>query len=176
MWRDFASLAIDHYVIGHRAAQHGCVQVSGKQFHLAVELQLKGGLLKAGHVSEASADSVFKSKEYSHSLPKLWTRFKACYPMADLPTFDALVERIDRWEQTRYPKRGRRMYIQARGVALADSSNMYTLHLEDLDRFMRRTWELIGINPEDISPAMRCGGILGGASAYEDDLVRVMHA
>src|SRR5829696_1916551 len=100
MWTKYASLAIDHYVAGRLAAQHGQVQVAGKLVHLAVEMQLKGGLLKAGHVSEAMADSVLRSKAYGHSLPKLWQPFKTCYPASDLSTFDSLIARIDRWEQT----------------------------------------------------------------------------
>jgi hypothetical protein len=94
----------------------------------------------------------------------------------DQSNFDCLIARVDRWEQTRYPQRGRRMYVQARGIAAADSSTMYALHLEDVDGFMRRIWTVLEISPSEFNMAMRGGEIVVGISTYVDDHVKLMHA
>lgn len=68
------------------------------------------------------------------------------------------------------------MCVQARGVAPDDSPSMYTLHVGDIDRFMRRTWTVLEIAPEDFHMAMRGWDIVVGISTYEDDRVRLIHA
>jgi hypothetical protein len=184
MWNQYAQLAAQYYVSGRFAALAGYVPVCGSLMHHAIELQLKCGLIIAGAVPEADADRHFRTS-YRHSLRSLWQVFKGCHRNEDLSEFDRLIDALDRWEEIRYPqRRGMAILVQAKGSTppvpasgpAMSGVSVYTLHVEEVDRFMQRVWWLMSVDPAVFEMWIRADQVPVVASVYEDNNVHMIHA
>jgi HEPN domain len=95
-WDYFVRSGCEYYATARFAMRAQRSYVCGNLFHHAVEMLLKGELLQRG----VSLDEL---KRTGHSLRKLWRMYKAYYPKADLERHNRTINRLDKYEEIRYP-------------------------------------------------------------------------
>jgi hypothetical protein len=95
-WDYFVKSGCEYYATARFAMHAQRSYVCGNLFHHAVEMLLKGELLQRG----VSLDEL---KRTGHSLRKLWRMYKAYYPKADLERHNRIINRLDKYEEIRYP-------------------------------------------------------------------------
>ena len=126
--------AVHYHVAARWSVREGLDAIAGPLAHHAVESYLKSFL--ALSMDERSR------KRISHDLPKLWREFKA-RSSCNLDHLDGAIDRIDRFEQLRYPEEmvnsGMLMSIDFQppiaptSRALPTPLPSYDLRLTDLD-------------------------------------------
>jgi hypothetical protein len=98
MVRIFFSSASQYYVAGRFAVFAGLNPVAANLMHHAIEMYLKGALLKR------KTKTLWELKyRLGHSLPQCWDAFKAQASNPGLNKFDAVVAEIHKYEDLRYP-------------------------------------------------------------------------
>ena len=95
-WDYFVKSGCEYYATARFAMHAQRSYVCGNLFHHAVEMLLKGELLQRG----VSLDEL---KRTGHSLRRLWRMYKAYYPKADLERHNRIINRLDKYEEIRYP-------------------------------------------------------------------------
>jgi hypothetical protein len=95
----FFSSASQYYVAGRFAVFAGLNPVAANLMHHAIEMYLKGALLKG----RTKTLKELKDK-LGHSLPKCWDAFKAQVKDPALDKFDGVVAEIHKYEDLRYLK------------------------------------------------------------------------
>jgi hypothetical protein len=96
----FFSSASQYYVAGRFAVFAGLNPVAANLMHHAIEMYLKGALLKRKTKTLGEL-----KHELGHSLPKCWAAFKAQVNDLALDKFDVVVNEIHKYEELRYPDR-----------------------------------------------------------------------
>jgi hypothetical protein len=89
----FFSSATQYYVTGRFALLAGQSPIARNLLHHAIEMYLKGGLTKTMGLQDL--------KKLGHSLPNVWSAFKARFPNPGLDSFDALVLSLNAFEELR---------------------------------------------------------------------------
>ena len=146
----FFDQGLDYYVAGRFGIlKMRSTVVAGNLFHHAIEMFLKGILVKSYSLQEL---------EYlRHSLPKLWNRIKEDFASINLKEFDTTIQKLHRFEKIRYPDRvvseGANFTI---GVRSGDDKTkiwpkpkpetIYQLALEDLDKLVKILFEISNNN------------------------------
>jgi len=92
----FVSLGCEYYATARFAMHAQRSWVCGNLFHHAVETLLKAGLSKNGK-------SLSELERMVHRLKKLWRAYKADHPKADLERHNKTINRLDKFEDIRYP-------------------------------------------------------------------------
>jgi hypothetical protein len=99
MVRIFFSSASQYYVAGRFGLFAWLNPVAGNLMHHAIEMYLKGALLKA------KTKTLKELKDFVHSLPESWGAFKAQVNDPGLNRFDEVVDEIHKYEELRHPDR-----------------------------------------------------------------------
>jgi hypothetical protein len=94
----FFSSASQYYVAGRLAVFAALNPVAANLMHHAVEMYLKGALLKS-----KTKTLMELKQQLGHSLPKCWEAFKAQVNDPALNKFDDVVSEIHKYEELRYP-------------------------------------------------------------------------
>jgi hypothetical protein len=149
---EYINDGFQYYMLGRCAVAAMANPVAGNQFHHAIEMLLKGGLVP--HTTE---DERIKLR---HRLPRIWKAFKAHYdPSNQLAHFDALVRSLHKYEDIRYPEKivqhGMQSSFQfgsgpppkASGKA---ASNVPTYHLSvgEVDALVKAICVACSVNPK----------------------------
>jgi len=92
----FLSCGCEYYATARWAMSAQRSWVCGNLFHHAVETILKAGLAK-------NAKTLAELQRMGHKLKELWRAYKAGYPNVDLTRHDKTIDRLDRFEEIRYP-------------------------------------------------------------------------
>jgi hypothetical protein len=90
-----AQLAFQYYLAARFAALSHCLPVAGNLCHHAIELFLKGALLRALTLAQL--------KTHGHDLNKLWILFKATHPDPQHASLDSSVAELHKFARLRYP-------------------------------------------------------------------------
>ena len=126
---EYFRLGTSYYVSGRFAHYADAVPVAGNLLHHAIEMFLKGCLVRAGVTEEER----FKLK---HKLVRLWREFRNHAPDPPLDTFNDAIADLDRFEELRYPE------VAAREHAKSG----------------KKGGVLIGVGPGPHAPAIRADG------------------
>jgi hypothetical protein len=92
----FVRSGYEYYANARFAMQAQSISVCGNLFHHAVEMLLKADLAKNGKTLDELASM-------RHNLKRLWRAYKRNYPAADLSRHDRTINRLDKYEDIRYP-------------------------------------------------------------------------
>jgi len=92
----FVKSGCEYYTTARFAMHAQRSLICGNLFHHAVEMLLKGGLAKNGKGLPELA-------RMGHSLKKLWRTYKADHPDVDLERHNKTINRLDKYEDIRYP-------------------------------------------------------------------------
>ncbi len=126
---EYFRLGTSYYVSGRFAHYANEVPVAGNLFHHAVEMLLKGCLVKAG-VTEK------ERRALSHDLGQSWLTFRNHVPDPQLDAFSDTIVALDAFEDLRYPE------VAAREHAKSG----------------KKGGVLIGVGPGPHAPAIRADG------------------
>ena len=148
----FCRLGIDYYVVGRFAALSGIFPVAGNQLHHAVEMLLKGALIRTRGLREV--------RKYSHDLSRLWDDFKSQIAGAGADAFDLAIRDLHKFEGIRYLDRVMEEGMHAtfavtrdeRGTQSDDKVPVYGLTLEDVDELVKFIFNKAGWNPQVFVP------------------------
>jgi len=91
----FLVLGSEYYALARYSAQAFFMPICATMFHHALEMLLKGYLIRTHTSAELKAAG--------HNLSVLWSTFKASTPGPALARFDTTISRLDRVESLRYP-------------------------------------------------------------------------
>jgi hypothetical protein len=150
---------MQYYVAGRYAARAKLIRVCANILHHAVELFLKGYLVKT-HTAQQLANRPFR-----HNLNHAWSVFKALIADPALDQFDDTIATLDAFEHIRYPD-----VMAAEGGALIVSWERsqeplpfagsdhgvpsYRLNIPQLDRLIREIFTRSSINPTFFTSSM----------------------
>ena len=93
----------------------------------------------------------YLKREFGHDLRKLWAVIKGKYPDASLEEFDEVVERLNAFEDVRYPKPDTLFVTQfsfqrsdgfAFDVASDQETRQVRISLDEIDALMSKLWLL----------------------------------
>jgi hypothetical protein len=107
----------------------------------------QGGALAQIHARRAGG------RRFAHNLPRLWTAFKAEFPVAGLDQFDEVVAGLDRFERVRYPDaalaEGMSVAVQWEPGEWTSTAKTprYQLVVNDIDRLVAKLFEVCDLNP-----------------------------
>ena len=148
----FYKVAMEYYASGRSAFLSNSVFVAGNLLHHAVEMMLKGHLLKTILPTDLA------KRKFGHNLLILWTAFKATFPSNDLAEFDAMIDALNRFEEIRYPDKiiehgvaigmalGRNQPVTSLDPARAETT--YQIAIGDVDALFARLFPLCRMNPK----------------------------
>jgi hypothetical protein len=146
----FYNTALEYYISGRAALLCGNSLVTGNLLHHAVEMLLKGQLLKI-----ITLEDLKNPEKFGHKLLPLWLAFNAL--VADLAEFDDMIKELDKFEKIRYPdkilRRGAFIVLGfRRGKAVTKMTPRrkepkYQLGIGDVDACFAQLFPLCGINP-----------------------------
>jgi hypothetical protein len=147
---DFFRLGMHYYIAGRFATLTGLFPMAGNLLHHAVEMFLKGALVRA-----IGLEAV---RTISHDLNRLWQAFKSHFPFAEAASFDKPIAEMHRFERLRYPDLALREGMEAtldifreqriETSGSGDSPPRYSLVLEDFDALVKVVFEKAAINPQ----------------------------
>jgi hypothetical protein len=137
-------------VAGRYTAFAGLIPVTGNVFHHAVEMFLKGALAKTKPLSDL--------KKLGHNLPNIWKEFKAQANDQALDEFDRLIEKLNKFEDIRYPDKIMQEGMMARiditraGMPVGSTPAVpeYNLCVEDIDQLTEKIFEVGSRNPKGL--------------------------
>jgi len=89
----FFVLGSQYYVAGRYAAFAALNPIVGNLLHHAVEMLIKGALSKSNSLDDL--------RRIGHKLPNLWDAFKQRANDVSLARFDAVIDRLDSFEEVR---------------------------------------------------------------------------
>jgi ribosomal protein L30 len=95
----FFSSASQYYVAGRFAVFAALNPVAANLMHHAIEMYLKGYLIKS------KAKTLDEVKKLNHSLLECWAAFKAQVGDSALDKFDDVISEIHKYEEVRYPRK-----------------------------------------------------------------------
>lgn len=143
-------LGTQYYVSGRFAMLAGLLPVAANLLHHAVEMFLKGALVRDLGLGQLRC--------FSHDLNRVWGEFKSRVKMANAQDFDVAVGQLHRFERLRYPdtvlKEGMDAAFtlfrnQRFEVYRADGPiDHYSLVLEDIDALVESVFLSSGVNPQ----------------------------
>jgi hypothetical protein len=151
----FFRIALEYYINGRSSLLSGLMFTTGSLFHHAVEMLLKGELVKTVSLDELK-------QKYGHSLPKCWAAFKALFPSEDLTEFDPMIAGLDRFEHIRYPNT---IVGEGAGISFgwgrstpttggATPTPEYRLFVGDVDALFDRVIRLCPMTPRAFVPLL----------------------
>ena len=143
---------LQYYVTGRFSFFCSYTPITGILFHHAIEMFLKGKLIDSGHAE----DSLWK--DYGHSLHKLWNEFVKLYDASLLNEYSPLIQKLDKWEDIRYPPSGRSynmvMFSSEKKVKnpgqtypKVNEKDKYIINSHEIDGLIAKLFEIIPINP-----------------------------
>ena len=147
----FFSPATQYYVTGRFGVLAGQMPVAGNLLHHAIEMYIKGALAKTMSLKQL--------KGLFHSLPDLWTTFKAESYDTSSASFDTLITSLHTFEELRYPDSSltRGMAVTAgitRGASVGLSAKpeivsvpTYEIYLDEIDALVGHIFKVASINP-----------------------------
>jgi hypothetical protein len=148
----FFSSASYYYVAGRFAVFARFNPVAANLIHHAVEMYLKGALLKS------KAKTLKELKQLGHSLPNCWKAFKAQTNDPALNKFDGVVDAIHKYEELRYPDQNSKGMSSTFNIVRwtppslpgtpASTVPSYELCLPDVDELIAAIIAAASINPE----------------------------
>lgn len=94
----FLNAGAQYYAIARYCAPFFYAPVSMTMFHHAIEMLMKGYLIKTHPVS-----TLRNQKTYGHNLDALWTLYKSTIEDESLSRFDKSVSDLNQVEKLRYP-------------------------------------------------------------------------
>ena len=138
----FISAGMHYYVAGRYAVFAGLNPTAANLLHHAVEMALKGALVKKGMDLKAL-------RELSHDLPKIWRNFAAQYKI-DGSTFDGVIVELQKFETIRYPdeivKRGLKSEIGRGKPRPMSGDTTHALRLGEIDELMDKVFTVGSIS------------------------------
>jgi hypothetical protein len=147
---EFFRLGMHYYVAGRFAALAGLFPMAGNLLHHAIEMFLKGALVRL-----VGLDAL---RDIGHDLNKLWDAFKAHFPSSEAASFDKPIVEMHRFERLRYPDIVIREGMEATFAVLRSqpvetsgpgaSPPRYSLVLEDFDALAKLLFQKAGVNPQ----------------------------
>lgn len=145
---DFYSTGMNHYVGARWATLAGLMPAYGNQFHLAVEMYLKGALVEKGFAPD-------RLRRFGHNLKRLWKAFKKHYDDGTLAQFDHLIQQLDRFEKIRYPDQIGKPMTMGISIGAGEQNKVrsakplphYEVNLAEIDRLVRTIVERTSIGP-----------------------------
>ena len=145
----FFRLGVHYYAAGRFASLTGLFSVAGNLLHHAVEMFLKGALVRLVGLNEL--------RNVRHDLNRLWAMFKQHFSKAQVADFDKAVAQMHRFERLRYPDVAIREGMEAHfalfrshtvdASEIRGSEPRYFLVLEDFDALAKLVFELASVNP-----------------------------
>jgi hypothetical protein len=154
---EYINYGFQYYMLGRCAVAAWANPVAGNQFHHAIEMLLKSGLVP--HTTE---DERIK---LGHRLPRIWKAFKVQYdPSSQLTRFDALVRSLNKYEGIRYPEKTAQRGIMSsfqfgnaapppkpsgnKGKAATRNLPTYHLSVGEVDALVKAICQVCRINPK----------------------------
>ena len=147
---EFFRLGTHYYVAGRFAALSGLFPMTGNLLHHAVEMYLKGALVRL-----IGLDAL---RDLSHDLNRIWNEYKARLSSADASSFDGPVAELHRFERLRYPETVLRDGMDASFTIFREQRveifgpdgplHPYSLVLEDIDALVKAIFAGAGVNPQ----------------------------
>jgi hypothetical protein len=138
----FISAGMHYYVAGRYAVFAGLNPTAANLLHHAVEMALKGALVKKGIDLKAL-------KGLGHNLSRLWREFTRQYGIAG-STFDGVVAELQRFETIRYPdeilKQGLASLISRGKPSPPSGHTTHALWLGEIDELMDKIFTVGSIN------------------------------
>jgi hypothetical protein len=146
---EFYSTGMNHYVGARWATFAGLMPAYGNQFHLAVEMFLKGALVEKGLAPE-------DLRRFRHNLKRLWKAFKKHYDNGTLAQFDQLIQKLDRFEKIRYPDQIVKGLTMGISIGAGEQNTVRTLtplphyevNLAAIDGLVRAIVQRTSVNPK----------------------------
>jgi hypothetical protein len=147
----FYSSAAQYYVAGRFGVLASLNPIAANLMHHAIEMYLKGALLKSKTLEELA-----DRKKFGHCLPKCWDAFKAQVGDPGLSRFDGVIAEIQKYEELRYPDwypaSAGSMFDVVRSAAPGPTTNppavSYRLCLPDVDELIAAILAAAPLNPE----------------------------
>jgi HEPN domain-containing protein len=151
----FVKSGYEYYANARFAMRAQSSYVCGNLFHRAVEMFLKSDLARHGKTLE-------ELQRMGHKLKKLWRTYKRNHPDADLSRHNRTINRLDKYEEIRYPDPA----LGAIGVSLAwsgepgevktygglRSPRQYAVVVSDIDDLIADIIRTTGWNPAALAP------------------------
>lgn len=146
----FYSYGFQYYVAGRFAVIAQLSPVAANLLHHAIEMLLKGELV---HLEEK------QRRDMGHDLTKLWPAYKKQMAVEDtLVSFDPVIEKLNKFEEIRYPDRVPslrcRFTLEKAAETELDalqndgrSDAVYELFLADIDALVAAILEKCTLNP-----------------------------
>lgn len=145
----FVELGCQYYAIARYSASKSFAPIYSTMFHHAVEMLLKGYLVKFRSIEDL--------KKIGHKLPELWMIYKEILDDNNLVRFDKTIQDLDRVELLRYPNaivdEGFVLNVRL-GVPspleIPDLNNQpqYFINVSDLDEIALSVFESCKVNPK----------------------------
>lgn len=146
---EFFRMGTHYYVAGRFAALSGLFPVAGNLLHHAIEMYLKGALVRLLGLNGL--------RDLGHDLDHIWNAYKARVSPADATSLDSPISELQRFERLRYPDtvvregmdaaftifRGQQAEITGPNGPLRP----YSLVLEDVDALVKSIFRDAGVNP-----------------------------
>lgn len=154
---EFFRLGTHYYVAGRYAALSGLFPMAGNLLHHAIEMYLKGALVRLQSLQE-----LFK---LGHDLNRIWGTYKAQIAPAGAESFDTAIAELHRFERLRYPDTVVREGMDATFAVFADQPvevkgpngpiHPYALVLESVDALVKSIFSGSSVNPQFYLQALR---------------------
>lgn len=147
----FCRIGVEYYVVGRFSYFCHYFLMTGVLFHHAIEMFLEGKL-----VDNFSAPQL--KDQFGHNLHRLWNEFKTKCKDPSLHKYDGTIQRLNRWEDLRYPPEKGSSISMSLDMRKGDKSgvtypkmkeeNKYKVNLEEMDELVRKLFLVIQINPK----------------------------
>jgi hypothetical protein len=162
---EYFRLGMDYYVTSRFAHHAHAVPVSANLLHHAIEMFLKGALVRAG-VDEKGR------RDIGHELTKLWAEFRIHYTDSELDEYATAVTALDEFEDLRYPENAERAAAGTKGgVEIlvgpgphqpsqrrdGKSVTFYALDPGKIDRLVPLLFKVASVNPKAFLPRGQSG-------------------
>jgi hypothetical protein len=153
----FVESGCQYYTVARFAMHAQRPLVCGNLFHHAVEMLLKGGLVKTGK----SLDELRDRKNMGHNLTNIWRAYKDSHPKADLSCHDSTINWLDIFEEIRYPKPALRSIglglewaanpVEVKTFGGATPPKRFLLNVSDIDDLIVDVFKTSDWNPASAS-------------------------
>jgi hypothetical protein len=150
-WTLLINSGIDYYVDGRYAVFAQQLPTAGNLLHHAIEMCLKGALVKQGK-------SLAELRKLNHDLGEIYKEFKTAFPDHSADAFDPIIAELHKFEEIRYPDvilkkgmfcsiaPGKRPQLATQPWVEGPQSPNYELYLGEIDDLMGRVFSIARIN------------------------------